>query len=339
MNWTERLARVRAEAVRHATQLWWAHSLYALALGVGLMWLGSRHFTWLRVAGFHILAIWTCSLLLANYVDRADHTAVWWARLRLVINYVTKNFYQQILFFILPIYAASATWQSWNSLFVAVLGASAIVSTLDLVYDRQIAARRRLAGLFFAFNLFAVVNVTLPVLTGTSNLIASRAGTLGALLGYVTIARRPSDLARSRTWWSVAAGAVLLVVAVEVIRPLVPPAPLRLMTTEFGAAIDRRALRVVQPLDRQPAGGGRVYAVTALLAPMSLQDKVELRWFHGGRRLAVSAPYVIEGGRADGFRLWTSVPVPEGVAPAPLRLDVVTAGGQLIGRAALPPAR
>jgi hypothetical protein len=303
------------------------------------MWLGSRHFTWLRVAGFHIAAIWSFSLLLANYVDRADHTSVWWARSRLVINYVTKNFYQQILFFILPIYAASATLRSWNILFVIVLAASAVVSTLDLVYDRRIAAQRRLSGLFFAFNLFAAVNVALPVLAGTSTLVAYRAATLGAMVGYITIARRPSDLARPKTWRFVAAGAAAVVLSMEIMRPIVPPAPLRLTATEFGAGLDRRALRVSQTLDSQPEGGGRVYAVTALQAPMSLRDRVELRWSYGGRLLIASNPYAVEGGRAEGFRLWTSVTLPHGVAPASLRLDVVTAGGQLIGRADLPPAR
>lgn len=339
MNWTGRLARARAAALRHATQLWWAHSLYALALGVVLMWLGSRHFTWLRVAGFHIAAIWSFSLLLANYVDRADHTSVWWARVRLVINYVTKNFYQQILFFILPIYAASATLRSWNVLFVIVLAASAVVSTLDLVYDRRIAAQRRLSGLFFAFNLFAAVNVALPVLAGTSTLVAYRAGTLGAMVGYITIARRPSDLARPKTWRFVAAGAAAVVLTMEIMRPMVPPAPLRLAGTEFGAGLDRRELRISQRLDRQPEGGGRIFASTAILASTGLNDRVELRWSHGGRRVSVSNPYTIEGGRADGFRLWTSVTLPQDVAPANVRLDVVTAGGQLIGRADLPPAR
>ena len=143
MTWRLLLFRLREHAVRHEALLWWIHSLYALALGVTLLWLGARHFTWLRVAAFHILAIWTCSLLLANYIDRPDHRSRWWTGARLVINYVTKNFYQQILFFILPIYAASATLASRNILFVVLLGGSAILSTLDVIYDRHVSARRR----------------------------------------------------------------------------------------------------------------------------------------------------------------------------------------------------
>jgi hypothetical protein len=72
---------------------------------------------------------------------------------------------------------------------------------------------------------------------------------------------------------------------------------------------------------------------------MSLKDRVELRWFHGDRVVTVSSPYAIEGGRAEGFRLWTSVALPTTASPVPLRLDVVTSAGQLIGRAVLLPAR
>jgi hypothetical protein len=63
---------------------------------------------------------------------------------------------------------------------------------------------------------------------------------------------------------------------------------------------------------------------------------VELRWYQGGRLLRASGGYDIVGGRREGFRLWSSVPVRAGRPPAPMRLDVVTEGGQLIGRAWLP---
>ena len=43
---------------RHQDKLWWFHSFYSLLLGVGVMWLGTRHFAYLRVAVFHIAFIW-----------------------------------------------------------------------------------------------------------------------------------------------------------------------------------------------------------------------------------------------------------------------------------------
>jgi len=335
----EYVARLRAQIARHEDQLWWAHSLYALALGVVFMWLGSRHFTWLRVAAVHVVVIWALSLVLANYVDRADHTSPWWARLRVVINYVTKNFYQQILFFILPIYAASTTVRSRNILFVVLLAASAVVSTLDIVYDRHVAARRRLAGLFFAFNLFAAVNVALPVLWSVSNVTAFRAGSLAALAGYFTIALHPSQFAHRRAWWRISAGTLVVVAAMEFGRSFVPPAPIRLAGTEFGLGFNPARFEIVRPVAEQPGPAvARVYVVTRVQAPMGLRDDVAIRWYHGDRLVNQSGRHEVVGGRREGFRLWSSMAVPPGRPAAAIRFDLVTRGGQLIGRAWLPAA-
>jgi heme/copper-type cytochrome/quinol oxidase subunit 4 len=329
----------RALAARHAWLLWWIHSLYALALGVVFMWLGARNFTWLRLAALHIVVIWGASLALANVIDRPGRDSIWWGRLRMVVNYVTKNFYQQILFFILPIYYASATAGSRNMAFVVLLAASAVMSTLDIVYDRHLSRRRELNALFFAFNLFAAVAVALPVLWSISNVAALRIASLGAVIGYVTIARQPTDLARPRTWKASAVGAVLLLALTQWLLPYVPPAPLRLTDSQFSLAFDPQGFRPLAPVTSlSRAWTGRVFVVTSLHAPLGLKDAVELRWYRGGRLLWASRSVDVVGGRQQGFRLWSAVNIGEPGGQRDLRVDVVTGAGQLIGRARLPEA-
>ena len=333
--WWTPPARVRAFVARHETLLWWLHSLYVLALGAAIMWLGARHYGWLRYAGFYLFFIWVSSLFLAEIVNRREGT--WWGRARLAVNYVNKNFYQQLLFFILPIYAGSTTPGSGNIVFVVLLAASAIVSTLDLVYDRVLSVKRRLAAWFFAFNLFAVVGVALPVVVGVSNQHALRLATLAAVAGYATLAWRVSRFRRGSTWVGIAAGAVVVLLASEYARPFVPPAPLTLSGTQFGTGFDPSTRRVTGALSSLPPSfEGRVYAATAVRAPLGLRDRVELRWFRDGRLIWASAAHDVRGGRAEGFRLWSAVTLPPGAATAALRLDVITASGQLIGRAWLP---
>jgi hypothetical protein len=333
----QRARRFAAKAHRHERLLWWVHSAYALALGVGFMWLGSRNFGWLRVAAGHITVLWLTSVLLAGVVQRRLDRSPWWRRAQLVINYVNKNLYQQVLFFILPVYYASATGWSANMAFVVLLAVSAIVSTIDVVYDRVLTARRWLAAAFFSFNAFALVNVALPVLFGVANHLALRAATAAAILGLVTIALRAGEWRRPTTWAALAGGSVVVLLASEAARPLVPPAPLRLRDTHFGLGLDRRTLRVARRAASVPAGPSRVFVVAAVEAPAGLRDRVALHWYRGGTLVHSSAPHELLGGRADGFRLWTSLAVPAG-APAGLRLDVVTGAGQLIGRATLPGA-
>jgi hypothetical protein len=326
------LASVRRWAGRHETVLWWLHSLYVLGLGTGVMWLGSRNAAWLRFAAWYLLVIWLSSVFLAEVVH--PRAGLWWTRARFLVNYLNKNLYQQLLFFILPIYAASATAWSRNVVFVALVAVSALLSTLDVVYDRFLSVHRGVAAFFFAFNVFAVVAVALPLLAGFSNQNALRLATLASAAGFVTIAWRPAKLRRRSAVVGIGAGVVLVLGAGELIRPLVPPAPLRLDGTEFGAGLDRRAIRVTGPLSSVASGfEGRLFATTALHAPLGLTDKVELRWYRGDRQFWSSAAHEFVGGRRDGFRLWSAVAI--GPGPDAITLDVVTAAGQLVGRARL----
>ena len=233
---------LRARLARHEAALWWLHSAYVLALGAGIMWLGARNYAWLRYSGFYLAAIWVLSLFLTNVVHR--HEGVWWGRARFLVNYVNKNLYQQLLFFVLPIYAGSTTWSSRNVVFLAVLAASAVLSTLDLVYDRVLSARRVLAAWFFAFNAFAVVTVALPVTFGVALQPSARAGAVAGAAGFVTLAWRLWRLGRPTAWAGVAAGAVVVFLAAESARPLVPPAPLHLTSVEFGSGLDRGRMQI-----------------------------------------------------------------------------------------------
>ena len=332
--WWTPPARVRAFVARHETLLWWLHSLYVLGLGALVMWLGARHYAWLRFSAFYLVFIWISSLFLAEVVNRRD--GVWWSRARLAVNYVNKNCYQQLLFFILPIYAGSTTFRSGNVIFIIVLGLSAVLSTLDIVYDRVLSVRRNLAAWFFAFNVFAVVNLALPVLFGLSNAYAFRVAAVAAVGGFVTLAWRMSRLRRGTTWVWVAGGALAVLLVAEAARPFVPPAPLRLLATEFGSGIDRRRFRVTGAMPSAPdAAGRRVFASTAVRAPLGLRDRVELRWYLDGRLLWASSAHEVVGGRTDGFRLWSAVTLGPADTSGSLRLDVCTAAGQLIGRAAI----
>ena len=325
---------IRARLVRHEAALWWLHSAYVLALGAGVMWLGARNYAWLRYSGFYLLAIWVLSLFLVNVVHRRE--GPWWGRARFLVNYVNKNLYQQLLFFILPIYAGSTTWSSRNVVFLAVLAVSAVLSTLDIVYDRVLSARRVLAAWFFAFNAFAVVNVALPVTFGISVHQSARAGAVAAAAGFVTLAWRLWRLGRPTAWAGVAAGALLVFLAAEYLRPLVPPAPLRLTSTEFGSGLDRDRMQVTGPLSRLPAEGAeRLYAVTALRAPLGLRDRVELRWYRDSALVWVSPVHTVSGGRREGFRLWSSLDLARTRGARAVRLDVVTESGQLVGRAGI----
>lgn len=321
---------------RHQDKLWWFHSSYSLLLGAAVAWLGARHFTYLRVAVFHVAFIWLSSLALPSLSRWQRLPEHWRRRLRLLINYFQRNFYQQLLFFILPVYYLSATWGAANMVFVFLVAANAVLATLDIVYDRWLSPAWEVLSAFFAFNLFACIHVMLPVLGNLRNSLALVLGAFLALAAFAsfTFARRGPE--RRGRWGRVLAAALLLAAIVGPGRSLVPPAPLRLLAGGFGTGLDPQERDLVGRMVSLPPGGRlRVYALTAVLAPLGLKDRVGHRWFWNGRPVYASPFFHLHGGRKNGFRLWTfhtlRIDRPNGV----LHVDVVTEGGQLIGRAGI----
>jgi Family of unknown function (DUF5924)/Protein of unknown function (DUF2914) len=324
------------EAIRrHERLLWWLHSLYALAAGIAVMWVGARHFGFLRLIFIQIAFIWATSLLLpwVGHHARLTPRLRWW--IRAAINYLNKDFYQQLLFFVLPVYYASATLRSPNVIFLGILAGSAVLSTFDVVYNRHVAARPTLLAVFFAFNLFACLNVALPVLWSIGNGTAMWCSALLAVIGFTTLRFRPAEWRRPRVLAVVALSSLVIGATVTWGRALIPPAPLRLAQATIGETLERRPLGIAKPLTALPTDwSGRLYAITAISAPLGLKDRVRQCWYRNDRLVYASPYYDIVGGRQEGYRLWTTATLPQG-STGPLRIDVQTEGGQLIGRAVL----
>jgi hypothetical protein len=319
---------------RHKDKLWWFHSSYSLLLGVGVMWLGTKNFTYLRLAVFHIAFIWLSSLALPWLVRLRRLPEKWRRRLRLLINYFQRNFYQQLLFFILPIYYLSATWGASNMLFVLLLAVSAVLATLDIIYDRYLSVNRRMLAIFFAFNLFACINVMLPVVWNFKNSFALRMSALLALAGFISFSFALREVKNRHRLLLILAAILLLAGISEIGRPLIPPAPLRLMSSGFGLGIDPENKELSDPLLQLPSGGPfKIHALTAIRAPLGLKDRVGHYWYLNGKLIYASPFIKISGGRQTGFRLWTFHTL-ENIEPrSTLRIDVRTEAGQLIGRA------
>jgi hypothetical protein len=188
---------------------------------------------------------------------------------------------------------------------------------------------------FFAFNLFALVNVMLPILWSVSNTLTTRIGAVLAFVGFLTLGY-PASQSRGLRIGAVAAIGILILVLVEAGRPLIPPAPLRLASAEFGRDFEKTSLQIVSPLTQvEPASSLRVYSLTAVKAPLGLTERLQHRWRQNGKVVCASPFHDIVGGREGGFRLWTSCVFPSITPGATLRVDLETEGGQLIGRAVL----
>jgi len=118
------------------------------------------------------------------------------------------------------------------------------------------------------------------------------------------------------------AGAVLAVGTSDWIAPV----PLRIEHGVFS-----RGVRGKCPVDtlRSAQPGSELWAWTPVFAPSGLTDTVFHVWSRDGRELA-RIPLPLHGGRKEGFRTWSSSRRAAASA-GDVELEVVTAGGQLVG--------
>ncbi len=321
--------------LKHKDKFWWFHSIYALFFGIGVMWLGKKNFHYIRVAIVQIIFIWISSLGVPSLLTHTHINLKWKHRLRLLINYFNRNFYQQILFFVIPIYYMSTTIDSANVLFILFVAVSAVLSTMDIVYDRFISVKGTIMSLFFAFNLFVCINVMLPFLWNVRNIYAIRISGLFAFLGFATFCFQLTTLKPLKKTFIIAASALLIFLISEVGRPLIPPAPLRVEQTQFGKGINKKDFQLVSPLQFLPAGNGKIYVLNTIKAPLGHKETVRHHWYLNGEKIYTSPSFQINGLGGKGFRFWTYFTLKQVEGGSVLRVDLQTEAGQLIGRARL----
>ncbi len=312
----------------------WGVSVASLIGGLAALLVfrrGLPHVGW--IVGY-VVVLWLLFTVLTQTRERQVETR----GRRLVVaagDYTIQTLYHGLLLFVLPAYFASTTFDGATAPFFALLVAAALVTTIDPCYCALIQPRPWVGRLFFAFSLFAGLNVALP-LVGLPPVWALLGGALLAGLALTPVFVLPG-----RSWWD-AAGRAGLSAAVAVglawaLRTAIPPAPLHL-----AGATAARAVSSLAPVD--PVGGrvsaatlaawGGLVAYTPVYAPAGLEQPILHRWRHEGRVVTtVRLPTPVRGGRTAGFRTYSrkaDFPVdPRGR----WTVDVLTERGhQLIGR-------
>jgi len=311
------------------------HSAWALAAGTVIVLLArERYHLVLWVVLFLALA-WTSTLFFGREATAGDATPP--RLVHEVTSYVTRVLYQETLFFLLPFYAYSTVVESPNVVFLALLGGLAVLSCIDLLFDRWLRTRPVFALLFFAIVTFAAINLLLPLLVGLRPRFAAPAAALLAIGAAAPLALRTSAQAMGARLRLVAAAGLMLVVAVG-FPVLIPPVPLRLQHAAFSSGIERSSLTLSNTLTDHVASaqvGGALAVLAVVFAPSALPTSVQLDWWHDGELLRVSREVGITA-HAAGFRVWDAYhPASGAVPPGHYRVVLRTVGGRVFGVMAL----
>ncbi|KQB52964.1 hypothetical protein AQS70_12420, partial [Pseudomonas endophytica] len=138
-------------------------ALFGFCSGVGSFILVDRQQGMARWIAVILLVSWIW-LMLENTLTQ------WFARVFKreipppLLRYATQMIHQESLFFVLPFFFITTTWNSGQLVFTGLLGAAALVTITDPLYYKWLAPRRWLYLGLHTLALFAALLTALPII-------------------------------------------------------------------------------------------------------------------------------------------------------------------------------
>lgn len=281
--------RLRSFMRTHGHKLWWIHSAYALGLGIAVVAFAQKGFDHARWLAVSLGAAWLLVVLffrLHGSGKEQAHLEVARPKVKLrffAMTYALKNLYQGMLFFLLPFYFKSTTFTSPNAWFVILLAVCALLSTLDIVFDRVVFRFRALASVFHGVALFGCLNLVVPALfPDTRTLTSLLVATTITVVGFWTIHVGLSTF-RDRRWlllFVASIGAALGIAYAG--RTAIPPVPMYVSRGAVGPIVlpDGSLGMVVREL--HPSVIDKLTAITDVVVPGGKGDRLMHVWRHDG---------------------------------------------------------
>ena len=325
---------------KYGRMLWWCHSLYALGLGLFVIMFAQKGFAHARWLSISLVVVWLVVLLFFRLfgAGKAQSVDGQKAKVRFyVMTYVLKNLYQGMLFFLLPFYWRSATFDSPTQWFVVIIAACALLSTLDVVFDQVLMKWKIAASLFYFFTLFCCLNLVIPALLPNSRaLVTLVAAAVISALAFWTMhiplryLGRPAVVALLVTWTlGSVAGAYFG-------RHAVPPVAMHVASGAVGPRVleDGRLAFEASKLHKSVVPE-ELYAVTDVVIPGGKGDRLVHVWKKDDVLVQRSADVDPQPfGTVGEVRLRSHLAadnVPEDLVGR-WQVDIETEDGQLVGR-------
>jgi hypothetical protein len=278
------------------------------------------------------VVVWVLLLGQRRLSTLPEPKRAWLARLTRLARHsslmATQSLLQMELFFALPFFVQAADFSepAHAAFLLALLGICG-AALWDPLTERWLA-RRHVATLLPGVASFVALAAVLPALGMSTRLsLWVAAGVGGAGAGLLLILHEAPGRRWRRIPYAVVVGAALPAMLMLGASRMVPAAPLRLASIEFGNQLQDRG--VVQPLRSRGIAPARLYCATAVTSPLGVRDRLFHVWSKDGQEF-VRVELDIRGGRSAGFR--TSSRIALGPHDAGrYRCSVETRSGQVLG--------
>lgn len=327
-------SRLRQFWSRHRRLFWTLHSVWALATGVAVVVLARERYGFVPWVVLFLVLTWASTLFFGGRVRDDEEDGIPAPREE-AAAYAMRTLYQETLFFLLPFYAYSTVIESVNVVFVLALASVALVSCLDLVFDRLLRTRPAFGFFFFGLVSFSAINLLLPIMLPVNPSIALAIAAVVAVVTSLPLALRNGfTTLRDRVILGVVSVAMIaLPIAVP---SLIPPVPLRLDSTVFTSFLERDVLEPADDLGGQADVArldGALFVLMEVFAPSSVPAEVSLDWSRDGEALRQSREVAITA-HGLGFRIWDAWRPESGVIPpGDYAVRIRTTDGRVFGRA------
>ncbi len=319
-------------------KIWWFHSFFALGFGVVVMAFarkGLAHADKVLIAlGASWVLIFVAFRFIVGPANRKPDERFVKKGVRLATNYVIKQMYQQMFFFLVPLYASSAQWSltSPNWWIVPLLLLCAVLSTMDLVFDNFIMEHRVIAAGMYGLCMFAVLNLLLPLSFHVPHFSALMVAAVITPAAVALLSYPLGSVTSTRGIALVTLCTVILSAGCFLGRDFVPPAPMAMPAAGIGHGTPGSYECVPGPLSQTTDDRlDGLRCVTQIAEPGGINDDVVHIWQHRGKEIARAKPIQMEGCRGTVLRSQLAEP---NLPKDPLgrwTCRVETEDGQLVG--------
>ncbi|MCP4444707.1 MAG: DUF2914 domain-containing protein [Myxococcales bacterium] len=330
---------VQVSRLRRIMQrIWWLHSFFALGFGVVVMAFarkGLAHADKVLIAlGASWMLIFIAFRFIVGPANRKTDERIVKKGVRLVTNYVIKQMYQQMFFFLVPLYASSAMWSldSPNWWIVPLLLLCAVLSTMDLVFDNFIMEHRVIAAGMYGLCMFSVLNLLLPLSLHVPHFVALMVAAVITPAGVALLSYPLKSVFSSRGIALVSLCTVILAAGCFTGRQFVPAAPMAMPAGGIGHGNPGAYECVPGPLRETTSDRlDGLRCVSEISEPGGINDDIVHVWVHQGEELARVSPSLMGQCRGNVFRSKLSSATMPADPTGRWSCRIETEEGQLVG--------
>ncbi|MBB6093337.1 hypothetical protein HNQ60_002215 [Povalibacter uvarum] len=318
-----------ARLLRFLDRVPWLVPLVSFVSGVIGFVMVKRGADLARVIAFIALAGWlwlSIEPLVRRFLERRQPGAG-----KLLSNFLTQSLQQEMLFFALPFMFGAIQRDVGQIAFIAIASLAALLTALDPLYEKWVAARAATRLLFHAYCslIAAVVVVPMVVHLPLEQALPLALGAVGIwLLLTAPMSLRSLRSPGLKAAWI--ACSLLAPALVWVLRAHIPPAGLAVTQAVITQTIDDLTPgAAIRSLSSSELAGG-VVAFVAIRAPSGVAQSIVFEWRHKGETERITSE--IQGGNDTGWRTFSRKQVFPQDAQGRWFVDVRTPQGQLLRR-------